>query len=275
MSNESSGSGDQPMLAGQVAIVTAGGGHAIGGHYSRALAREGAAVVVADLDLESAQGVVDEITAAGGRAIAVQTDVSKSDSVQAMVDRTISELGEINILVNHAGMGASLPIDELSEERWDRAMGVSLRGTFLCIRAAVPSLRRAGGGRIVNTTSRTAYRAGALAARRGVAAYAANKAGIGGLSRALALELGPDNITVNCIAPGLMRESGNFKELGLSAAGDPEERQRRAEAEGQALPPEPGDPEDIAGALLYLVGPHGRRVTGMVMHVNSGAYFPA
>jgi NAD(P)-dependent dehydrogenase (short-subunit alcohol dehydrogenase family) len=239
----------------------------------RALGRHGAAVAVADVDLDAARQVTDEIVAAGGRAIAVETDVSQSSAVQALVDRTISEFGDITILVNHAGMGASMPIDELTEERWDKAMGVSLRGTFLCIRAVVPSMRRAGGGRIVNTTSRAAYRAGVGAGLRGVAAYAANKAGIAGLS--VAIELGPSNITVNCIAPGLMRESGNFRELGMDHPPTAEERQASAEREGQVLPPEPGDPEDVAGAMLYLVGPYGRRVTGTVMHVNGGAYFPA
>jgi len=265
----------QPTLKGRVAIVTAGGGQNIGASYSRALAREGARVVIADLDIEGAAGVAEEIRREGGTALVVATDVSKAESVQACVDTAIREFGEIGILVNHAGIGAAVPIEELTEELWDRAMNVSLRGTYLCIRAVAPSMKRLGWGRIVNTVSRAAYRPGEGAARRGIAAYVANKAGIIGFSRALAMELGPHEITVNCIAPGTMRTSGQFRELGLDAPPTLEQRQKAAETEGQALPPKPGDPEDIAGALLYLVGPYGSRVTGTVMHCNSGAYMPA
>jgi 3-oxoacyl-[acyl-carrier protein] reductase len=261
-------------LAGRVAIVTAGGGRNIGASYSRALAREGAVVLIADLDGDGANEVANEIRAAGGQALGISVDVSKSEQVQAMVDRTIDELGEIGILVNHAGLGASVPLEELTEELWDRAMGVSLRGTYLCIRAVAPSMKRAGWGRIVNTVSRAAYRPGEAAARRGVAAYVANKAGIIGFSRAMAMELGPHGITVNCIAPGVMRTSGNYRELGYDAPPTLAQRQKAAEAEGQVLPPRPGDPEEIAGAMLYLVGPYGNHITGTVMHVNGGSYFP-
>jgi 2-hydroxycyclohexanecarboxyl-CoA dehydrogenase len=269
--NDVNGSG----LAGRVAIVTAGGGASIGASYSRALAREGAAVVIADLDEAGATAVAGEIRAAGGQALAVPTDISKAEEVEALVERARSEFGEIGILVNHAGMGASVRLEDLTEELWDRAMGVSLRGTYLCIRAVAPSMKRLGWGRIVNTVSRAAYRPGVGAARRGVAAYVANKAGIIGFSRALAIELGPDSITVNCIAPGTMRASGNYRELGYDAPLTLEQRQRAAESEGQALPPKPGEPEDIAGALLYLVGPYSNHVTGMIMHVNGGSYLPA
>src|SRR5262249_27610069 len=162
--------------------------------------------------------------------------------------------GDVNILVNHAGMGASVRLEDLTEDLWDRAMSVSLRGTYLCTRAVVRSMKRAGWGRIVSTVSRAAYRPMDASGQRGSASYAANKAGTIGFTRALAMELGPDNITVNCVAPGAMQASGNYRELGHAAPITYEQRVETARAEGQVLPPKPGHPDDIAGALLYLVG---------------------
>jgi 3-oxoacyl-[acyl-carrier protein] reductase len=129
------------LLEGKVAIVTAGGGLNIGRSYCRALAREGAAVVVADVDEAGATETVREITENGGQAFHVVTDVSKADQVQAMVDCAVSTYGEVDILVNHAGTGVNLPIEQVTDELWDRAMGITLRGTFMCVRAVVPLMQ--------------------------------------------------------------------------------------------------------------------------------------
>jgi 3-oxoacyl-[acyl-carrier protein] reductase len=126
----------------------------------------------------------------------------------------------------------------------------------------------------MSTVSSAAFRPMMKSGPRGIATYAAAKSGIIGFSRGIALELGPYNITVNCIAPGLTGRSGTYLVMGGKRP-SLEDRQKEATAEGQVLPLGVVDPDDISGALLYLVGPHGSRVTGTIMHVNSGAYFPA
>jgi 3-oxoacyl-[acyl-carrier protein] reductase len=255
------------MLEGRVAIVTAGGGPGMGRAFCKALAAEGAAVAVADIDGGRAEQVAREIKAAGGAAIAVPADVSAAAEVERMVARTVEAFGTVSILANHAGILPGGPLEDLTEEKWDKAMGVHLKGAFLCAQAALPHMRRNRWGRIVSTASRAGFRP----MGPGRADYAAAKAGLVGFSRALAMEVGEDGITVNVIAPGVVAGTGMVSGLAVSAEDD----QRSAEAEGQALPPRPVRPDEIAGALLYLVGPYSDRVTGTVVHVNGGSYFPA
>jgi 3-oxoacyl-[acyl-carrier protein] reductase len=255
-------------LDGRVAIVTAGGGPGIGAAMCRALAQEGAAVVVADIDAARAEGVADEVKAAGGRALGVPTDVSNGDAVRAMVEATVTAFGRVDILANHAGVIPGGPIEEITEAMWDRAIGVHLKGAFLCSQAVLPHMKAQNWGRIVSTASRVAFRASRNV--RGLTDYAAGKAGVIGFSRALALEVGGFGITVNAIAPGLVSGSGMFGEVPVMS---PEDERKASEAEGQVLPLRYVRPDEIAGALLYLVGPHAERVTGTVLHVNSGSYF--
>ena len=259
-------------LDGRVAIVTAGGGPGMGRALCFALAKEGAAVLVADLDPKRAGESVKAIEEVGGKALAVPTDVSKKADVQRMVETAAQRFGKVSILLNHAGVQPSAKfVEEMPEELWDRSLAVHLKGAFLCSQAVIPHMRKESWGRIVNTVSRTAYRPTAL----GVADYAAAKAGIVGFSRALAMEVGRYGITVNCIAPGLVHGGG----MGL-VSGDvdetPEWRARAVQREGQLVRPHREvTPEEIAGAMLYLVGPHSDRVTGTVLHVNGGSYLPA
>ena len=259
------------FLEGRVAIVTAGGGPGIGSAISRALAKEGATVVIAELDPTRASKVADEIKRAGGKALAVPTDVSKKSAVTAMVERAVREFGKVSILVNHAGLVPGGPIEQLGEETWDRTLAVHLKGNYLCSQAVVPHMKKERWGRIVNTSSRVAYKPTIL----GVSDYAAAKAGIVGFSRALAMEVGAWGITVNNIAPGLVSGSGMHAVAGRPAR-SPEETQKGIEAEHQILQPfREVTPEEIAGTVLYLVGPYAARVTGCTLHVNSGSYMPA
>jgi 3-oxoacyl-[acyl-carrier protein] reductase len=257
------------VLEGRVAIVTAGGGPGMGQAFCKALAGEGAAVVVADIDGARAEQVAGEIKASGGKAISVRTDVSKADDVARMVDQALDAFGTVSILANHAGILPSGPIEAITEEIWDRAIGIHLKSAFLCSRAVLPHMRKQGWGRIVSTASRAAFRP--MSSSPGLSDYAAAKAGLVGFSRALALEVGEAGVTVNVIAPGHVAGTG------MAPGGQPSEDQDRqtSEAEGQALPPRPVRPDEIAGALLYLVGPYSERVTGTVVHVNGGSYFPA
>jgi 3-oxoacyl-[acyl-carrier protein] reductase len=255
------------VLDGRVAIVTAGGGPGMGQAFCKALAAEGAAVAVADIDETRAAQVAGQIASAGGKALALGVDVSDAAQVERMVERAADSLGAPNILVNHAGILPGGPLEEITEEAWDRSIGVHLKGAFLCARAVVPHMRRQGWGRIVSTSSRAAFRTGAA---HGLSDYAAAKAGLVGFSRALALDVGEFGITVNVIAPGVVAGTGMVAERV-----SPEQEQALAEREGQTLPPRPVRPDEIAGALLYLVGPYTERVTGTVVHVNGGSYFPA
>jgi 3-oxoacyl-[acyl-carrier protein] reductase len=259
------------FLRGRTAIVTAGGGRGIGRSISRALANEGAAVTIADVNAGWADEIASEICDAGGRGLAVPTDVSVKADVLEMVERTVDRFGRVDILCNHAGAPPGGLIEDMSEEVWDAHLGVTLKGTFLCTQAVISHMRRQRWGRIVNTVSRVAYKPTAL----GLADYAAAKAGIVGFSRAVAMEAGTDGITVNCIAPGHVSGYGMGLASGLPAP-TPEQIQRRVDTESQVLEPRRMvTPEEIAGAVLYLVGPYAERVTATTMHVNGGSYLPA
>lgn len=188
-------------LAGKVALVT-GGGTGLGREISLQLAKKGADVAVnySRSEGDAAQTVAD-VRALGRRAIAIQADVSRSNEVNAMVERVVDELGSLQVLINNAGTTVFVPMGDLeglTEENWDRVLDVNTKGCWLCSKAAAPHMRRAGGGRIVMTTSISGLRAGGSSM-----AYAVSKAGIQMLSRCLAIGLAPD-ITVNTIAPGLM-----------------------------------------------------------------------
>lgn len=257
------------FLDGKVAIVTAGGGAGMGSAISKAFAKEGAAVVVADIAADRAEKVAREINGAGGKALAVLTDVSKASDVARMVETTIREFGTVSILANHAGILGSGPIEEITEEKWDRSLGVHLKGAFLCCRAVIPHMKKQQWGRIVSTTSRAGYRL--MRTSRGLSDYAAAKAAMTGFSRAVAMEVGSFGITVNIVAPGVVAGCG----MVTSGPPSPEQDQQLAEAEGQVLPARPVRPDEIAATYLYLVGPYSSQITGMVVHVNGGSYFPA
>jgi NADP-dependent 3-hydroxy acid dehydrogenase YdfG len=185
-----------PALADRVAIVT-GAGRGIGRAVAQALAREGAAVALAARTRAEVAAVAEAIRNAGGRALAVPTDVSQDAQVEALVDETVGQLGPVDILVNAAGVAAFGPVAGAKPGDWDAMLAVNLRAVMVCCRAVLPSMLRRRSGTIVNVASVAASRPIA-----GAAAYAATKAGVVAWSRALAEELRADGVRVGVISPG-------------------------------------------------------------------------
>jgi len=244
----------------KVAVIT-GAASGIGRGTALCLAREGAAVVAADLNSQGGEQVIGEIAAAGGRAVFQHTDVSSEPDIKALVDRAVSEYGRLDSMFNNAGLvGAVGPIEKVSADDWDKTIAVLLRAVFLGIKYAVEPMRKAGGGSIVSTSSVASF----LPSPYG-AAYAAAKGAVISLTRAAALQLGPDRIRVNCICPGAI----NTPIWGsLPAFSDPA-------AVAQALDqvqtiPRVGRPEDIASMVLFLASDEAEWVTGQAMIVDGG-----
>ncbi|MEO7002196.1 MAG: SDR family NAD(P)-dependent oxidoreductase, partial [Ktedonobacterales bacterium] len=187
-------------LSGRVALVT-GAGRGIGAATAKRLAEEGAKVTLADLDEEGCAQVAQEIAALGidgSEALPIRCDVSDAALVQATVDRTLERFGQLDILVNNAGILRDNLLFKMSDDDWDRVIGVHLRGAFLCARAAQKPMVEGKYGRIISLSSTSAL------GNRGQVNYSAAKAGLQGLTRTLAIELGPFGITANAVAPGFI-----------------------------------------------------------------------
>ena len=242
-------------LANKVAVIT-GGAQGIGRAIALGMAREGARLVVADLQAAKAEAVADEVRALGTEALAVAVDVSDEKSVQQLADRTFERFGRVDILVNDAGIYLKAPLTQKTEEDWDRTLDINLGGNFLCARAFVPAMRRQKSGRIISIASSIANTGG-----REFADYAASKAAIVGFVKALARELGPDGITVNAICPG-------------SANTDMPRRYRSEEETMARLRTTPLghvlQPEDIAGPILFLTSDAASYITGQSYNINCG-----
>ena len=253
--------GSSMRLAGRVAIVT-GGGRGIGVAYCKALAAEGAAVLVADIDGEGAAEVAREITAGGQRAVACKVDVSSQESTSAMAKAAIDAFSGIDILVNNAAMYANLTrkgFEQISTDEFDRVMAVNVKGVWLCTMAVAPSMRERGGGRIVNIGSGSVFVGG-----NGLVHYVASKMGVIGLTRALARELGPDMIRVNTLIPGLTDSSSNRSNT-TSAYLESEAKQRCIE--------KIQTPEDLCGPLVFLVSDDSHFVSGQNLNCDGGRLF--
>jgi len=246
-------------LAGRVALVT-GGGSGIGRSISLSIARSGASVGVLDINRAGAEQTVATITDAGGRACGLSADVADAEAVRAAVAEARAALGPVHILVNVAGIGGFVPLIEMTQSDWDRMIAVHLTGTFNCTRTVVPDMIAASWGRIVNIGSV----AGLSGGGPGLSHYAAAKGGIIAFSKALAHELGPSGITVNCIAPGLIETPLIVK----SMVSD----QVRAQAIQGAPVRRIGVPDDIAAACAFLVSEESSFFTGQVMSPNGGRY---
>lgn len=244
-------------LANRRAVVT-GAQQGIGAAVARVLASEGATLIVNYLDDEpAARGVVDEIEGAGGRAIAVQADVSVEHDVARLV-AAAGDLGGVDILVNNAGVFPRAPFLEMTTEEWDTVLGVNLRGAFLCTQAAARDMEsRSAGGAIVNVSSAVAF----LGSSRGVH-YSASKAGLLGMTRASALALAPLGIRVNAVAAGMV--DTDQPRAGLSE-----------EAITEIVSGFPLGrliaPDEIAESVAFLVSDAARSITGHTLHVNGGA----
>jgi len=251
-------SSDRP-LAGRVAIVT-GSGRRIGREIAEALARAGAAVVVnARSNQQQADEAVAAIEKAGGRAISVLANVSKREDAERLVATTVEKLGRLDILVNNAAVRARREVGEISDAEWREVIGVILDGSFFLTRAAIPHLAKGGRGRIINIGGATAF-TGADAHAHVVAA----KAGLSGLTRALAVELGPKGITVNMVSPGLVEAPGDDPKRAA-------ERREHYHMDRIALG-RPAAPADIGSAVVAVAGDALGYLTGQTVHMNGGFY---
>jgi len=247
-------------LKGKRALIT-GAASGIGRATALLFAREGAAVSVVDLDVEGGRSVVSRIQVEGGRAIFVRGDVARAADCESAVQNTVSALGGLDILFNNAGIVRRATVLELSEEEWDQVMAVNVKSAFLLCKYAIPVMVQAGGGAIVNAASGW----GLVGGPRAVS-YCASKGAIVQLTKAMAIDHGPQNIRVNCVCPG-----------------DTDTSMLRAEAEQLGEPVDRflgqaadrplgriGTPEDIAQAVLYLASDAASYVTGTALVVDGG-----
>jgi NAD(P)-dependent dehydrogenase (short-subunit alcohol dehydrogenase family) len=240
---------------GKVAIVT-GSGQGIGEAYARALAAEGAAVVVAELQKDKGRGVAEEIAAAGGRATFVEVDVSSADSTAAMARAAVDAFGGIDFLVNNAAIYHGMRIEPLIQVDWDyyrRFMDVNMNGALHCVRACYRAMRERGGGAIVNQSSTAAWMAAGF--------YSIAKLALNGITQCLARELGPMNIRVNAIAPG-----PTDTEATRSVVPEPFVKQMVA---GMPLA-RMGRPDDLVGTCLFLLSDASAWMTGQIINVDGG-----
>lgn len=252
------------MLNGKVAMVTGAAG-GLGRTFVRTLAQAGADIIAADINAAGLEPVVAECRSLGRRAVGIEMDIRSKASIQAGVAQAAAELGGIDILVNNAGGSLYTPksVDEIQEEDWDLVLTVNLKGAFLCSQAVLPQMRRRGGGRIINLSSIGGRTASIVT---GVP-YAAAKAGLIGLTRRLAKEVGPQKINVNAIAPGTVLSGERMVALWNELS--PEEQ-------GKTLADVPlgrlSTAEEQADVVLFLAGPASRYITGAVIDVNGGRF---
>ncbi len=250
----------------RVALVT-GGGRGLGRAIADRLAHEGASLIIGDIDEEAAQSAARELRSAGHEAVALTVDVSDDASVASAYAGIEHSIGRLDILVNNAGVlglddGARPRVASMPVDLWRRTIDVNLTGTFLMCRGAIPLMQRTGWGRIVNISSRV----GRTRTGPGNAHYAASKAGLIGLSRVLATELGPDGITVNCVAPSKVV-------TGMTTQVQDSDRMFEAHVNETAVK-RLGTAEDVANAVAFLCSESSSFITGIVVDVTGGSFMP-
>jgi len=248
-------------LVDKVVIIT-GAGQGIGAQFARAFAAAGATVVIADLNSSKAEQVAQELRDGGATALGVQVDVSDRTNATAMVDQAVTAFGGVDILVNNASIFSTIrmgPFEEITPEEWRTLMTVNLDGTFFCSQAVAPAMRARQGGAIVNVSSGTV-----LMGRPNYAHYVSSKAGVLGMTRALANELGADNIRVNAIMPGSVETE--------IPRGTVTPEQAAGIVSRQALKRRLV-PDDIAGVAVFLASDAARMITGQSLVVDGGVVF--
>lgn len=244
-------------MEGKVAIVT-GSGLGIGRVVALTFASNGIKVVVNDVVEENGNKTVEEIKSNGGDAVFIKADISKWDDAKMLVDKAVEAFGTVDILINNAGITRDKLMKKMEEEDWDLLMNINLKGAFNCCKFATPIMVEKNFGKIVNLSSR------AHLGNPGQTNYSSSKAGIIGLTKALALEFGRFNINVNAVAPGMIETEGlkNHPKHDMIVE--------------NALKITPlnrvGKPEDIANAILFLVSENSSYITGEVIHVTGGRY---
>ena len=243
-------------IKNKVSIIT-GGSSGIGRVTALALAEEGSKVVIADVNLEQAKKIVEEISASGQEAVAIEVDVTSKVEVQEMVNQVMEKYKKVDILINCAGILRFSSIEDLSEKDWNDILDVNLTGTFFCSQAVIKAMKKQKSGNIVNISSCAAKVGGVRAA----ASYSVSKAGVSNLTICLARELAPYKINVNAISPAMIdtpmtNQPGYGKEAQANFV--------------KTIPLGLGKPEDIANAILFLVSDRSRYITGEVLDVNGG-----
>ncbi len=245
-------------LDGEVALITGGGG-AVGSATAKALARAGAAVVLADLAGEAARRVADEVQAAGGRALALAMDVTREESVQAAVEQATQAFGKVDILVNNAGINVRKRPEELTLADWQAVLDVNLTGYFLCARTVGVGMIRRRAGRIINVASIMGFRGSSITPNL---AYNTSKGAVVNFTRTLAGEWAPHGVRVNAIAPTYL-----LTPLTKPILDEPEINARiMARTPMRAV----GVPEDLEGAMLFLASQASNLVTGHILAVDGG-----
>jgi len=250
----------ETALSGRTAIVT-GSGRNIGRSIALRLAAEGAAVVVnARSNSAEVDTVVAEIRAMGGQATGCLADVAREEDVARLIETAVTEFGGLDILVNNAAVRHEAPFAETSLADWHRILGIILDGAFLCARAAAPHLCKSGVGAIVNIGGMTGG-----SGAPGRVHVVTGKAGLEGLTKALAWDLCKDNVTVNLVHPGMVDTKRDLS----SVSAEPAHHKVHKPLLGRR-----GSPEEIAAVVVMLCGPDGRFMTGQILHVNGGTYLP-
>jgi 3-oxoacyl-[acyl-carrier protein] reductase len=247
-------------ISGKVVIVT-GGGTGIGKVYSQRLAEGGAKVVLADIAAAESDAVAAAIRDAGGDAISVPTDVTDEDAVQAMADKAADTFGGIDGLVNNASLMSVLPRGdwfEIKADRWDSVMAVNLKGIFLCCRAVYPYMQKRGGGSIVNISSGRIWEGNPNRLD-----YTTSKAGVVGLTRALAREVGDDKIAVNAVTPGFTMSETQIASSSSNYMGGRDD--------GKCFK-RPQVPDDLVGTVIFLLSDAAGYITGQTINVDGGMY---
>ncbi len=253
----------QSAFLGQTVIIT-GGAAGIGAEYARAFHRAGASVVLADLAVEAGNQLAEELSKRGpGRAVFVQTDVADEEQTRSMAAIANGIHGRIDVLVNNAAvygaLGQKKAFDEITTSEWDLVMAVNVRGVWNCVKSVAPYMKRQNAGKIINIAS-VVFNTGAA----GFAHYVASKAAVIGLTRALARELGPYNITVNAVSPGLVENQASLK-LNTS--------QYLSSAARMRVLSRSMDASDLLGAVLFFASPESNFVTGQTLVVDGGGVF--
>ena len=244
---------------GKAGLVT-GGGSGIGRTCALAFAREGARVVIADIAVAGGRETVQMVKRGGGEAIFVETDVSKREAVEAMIDKAVGAYGKIDFAFNNAGIGGPLgvPTADYDEEIWDRVIAINLKGVWLCMKSEIRQMVKQGGGTIVNTSSG----AGLRGSRNVGTAYTASKHGVVGLTKNAALEYARSGIRVNAVCPSLI-----LTPMGDEMFGD---QNRKVQFADRIPVGRLGMPEDVAAAVLWLCSETTSYVTGIALSVDGG-----